>query len=142
MGTSTDAMLYFGIECGDEDPFGGKDIDGYDAQEQWNNEHGPARPANDDYRGPEWAAWRKAKEHWEETGDGIEVGYHCSGEYPMYYIALKAKHLRAWRGSPKEVPVDYLAVSAEQIGILHAFFEKHDVPWEEPKWRLASYWDR
>ena len=41
---------------------------------------------------------------WEnEHPSPITIGMHCSHEYPMYYVAIKASEVTAYRGHPKSL---------------------------------------
>lgn len=31
----------------------------------------------------------------------IKIGFHCSGDYPMYYVAIAASEVMAYRGDPQ-----------------------------------------
>jgi hypothetical protein len=139
MGVSTDAILFYGLEFGEEDPFGDGE-ERYEAEEAWNKEHGPKRPDSDDYQGAEWEAWRKERDAWNKTGVGINAGRHCSGEYPMYYIALKAHEYTAWRGTAIKIDPAKLEPTQEQEDALQEFCEKHNIKCENPGWFLVSYW--
>jgi hypothetical protein len=66
------------------------------------------------------------------------VDAHCSGEYPMFFIAAQGSVVTAWRGKPKSI--EALTVDPDWRSNLAAFCEKYGVPWEEPGWWLVSYW--
>lgn len=137
MGFSTDALLFFGIDYGDECPFADGDA-AYEAEQAWTAEYGPPKPGNtDDYHSTEWESWRRDKHEWEKTGTGITVSTHCSGDSPMYFVALTAFSWRACRGCPKEIDVA-ARPSEEQIAALRIFCQRHTLSWHEPRWLLAS----
>lgn len=142
MGTSTDGILFFGIDLGeDEDdsfPWQGEDWEDFAADKL-----GVSRPevpweGNED-------VFRK---YWKEKAEAIEaleceIGTHCSDSYPCYFVAPKKKVLVAARGYPLEVTKDFLDVDVRNTEIsesLKNFCELMEIPWQEPKWHLASYW--
>lgn len=68
---------------------------------------------------------------------GVEFVYHCSDRCPMYILA--AKHIEAYRGSPKAVDFtvpegadERLTWALDVLGITP--------PTERPQWLLASWW--
>lgn len=135
MSVSTDGMLFFGIVYGEGDV-----ENFYDATAEWNRSHQPTQPQGLDYSPPEWDAWRKLNRAWERNGNKIEQGNYCSGEYPMYYVALSRHHRQASRGDPLQVDPMKLIVTEHDVQILREFCEKAGLPWKDPKWWLASYW--
>lgn len=69
----------------------------------------------------------------------IEPGYHCSADYPMYYLAIKESELRAWRGSPKEV--NSLEVGDNWDKRIQDFCALKGIePQSECRWWLVSLW--
>jgi hypothetical protein len=61
----------------------------------------------------DWEAegyWQR--KHAAELEMGIDIAYHCSYEYPMYILAIKAKQgeHRAYRGSPIYIEADTLNI--------------------------------
>jgi len=80
-------------------------------------------------------------EKWgDDTKDfPVELITHCSGEYPMYIIALKNTHVWANRGYPQvieELPI----INIGTIVVARRWCEANDIEWQEPKWLLCSYW--
>jgi hypothetical protein len=112
MGVSTDGILFYGIPV-EEDSDVHERINDKDTSEGT-----IARLRN-----------------YGESDMGISIGTHCSGEYPMYYIY--ACDQTASRGSAVEVDFE---VKSSWDRNLRAFCKKHNVPWEQPKWWLVSYW--
>lgn len=116
MGVSTDAILIYGIDFG-EDP------------------ESPLFEYNDE-----------TGEHlaYDLTKDGpLEYVRHCSGDYPMHIIGLKSAHYEAARGYPTtfdRLPENGAVITVEDYEALRLFCEKHNLPYSEPKWLLCSMW--
>jgi hypothetical protein len=138
MGLSSDAILFYGLELGEDSPFIGQDVD--DIETSWNNEHGcPEPPDSKDYRGAEWKAWRKEKDEWEKTGNGIRVGCHCCDGDPIEYVTLMAHEYTAFRGHAEKVDPAKLEPTQEQKDSLLEFCEKYGIDCSEPGWFLVSW---
>jgi hypothetical protein len=146
MGTSTDAILFYGVLLGDEDT-------------EWDQ---PAWWTEADDEFPEWEkqyaklhgvtyVWDEATE--ESNYDDVlkkaheslcEVDYHCSSEYPMYYVGVKASEVSANRGYPQRLD----GHPASMIGLqwdlwdeqLKQFCEEMELPYDNPGWYLVSIW--
>ena len=146
MGVSTNGILYFGIELGDEedvcfpwDDFVDKDndiyVDDYIAMKLGVTEPDVPYEGNEALFSKCWEDKRKAIK-----ATGCEVNYHGSSACVMYYVTLTAKHLEARRGYPEAVTEEFLKVTDEQKEQLKKFCAIIGVEWKEPKWMLASYW--
>lgn len=69
-----------------------------------------------------------------ETECGVGIGSHCSDSYPMFY--LYAQKQIAARGYPIDVDVK---IDGEWNKSIREFCKKYKIPWEKPRWCLASY---
>jgi hypothetical protein len=146
MGQSTDGILFYGFPI-EEDTANGNVIAGLSPEGDE-----PERPENldadvdYDYSDQD-TIWAKKfglkggyKEVWkhQETYP-VTIGRHCSGDYPMYYVAIKESELTANRGYPQEVKS--LEVN---LAWKHQLIEFCKVYGLEPPakfgWYLASYW--
>lgn len=117
MGQSTDALLMYGIRLTDE-----ADLE-YD--EEADEGSAAARLA--------WSG---------DDVDGVTIESHCSGEYPMYIIAIKATVIRAWLGHPKDIDPAKLVAQSEWADKLQAFVLKYKLPTEgQMGWIMASNWN-
>jgi hypothetical protein len=114
MGTSTDAMLFWGF-CVDPDE---GELSG-DWEDQWYNER-----------------YNELKALQEKFGCELEI--HCHADSPVFVFTPKASFKRAWRGSTVEVTS--LDVDPTWRANLQAFTEALGIKFQEPKWLLASYW--
>lgn len=66
----------------------------------------------------------------------IELSYYCHRDCPVYYVSIgtyKARH-----GYSSEI--DKLDKILNEEAILKDFCHKMDIPYQDPKWLLASYW--
>lgn len=65
---------------------------------------------------------------------------YCSGEYPMYILAVPGTLKSAYRGSPKSFTLDELQVDEEASKKLIAFCEEYGLEGESAiGWKLTSY---
>jgi hypothetical protein len=119
MGISTDAILYFGLEAGDEDNLP------------------PALEASlqdDDIELDEWLEARMKDEPL------LELSTHCCGEFPMYYVCVKRLHYTADRGNPEDIPFSLGLPTEDEVAALGRVRKALGIPeYELNKWRLASY---
>jgi len=146
MGQSTDAILFYGYCFEEGAELLAEEFDG-DWGEAYARKMGLNRPAEPypEKNGP-GAEEIKAKyaAYWEAKRDlvaksGAKIGYHCSGDYPIPYVAICASEIRAHRGYEREVAS--LAVQPEWQAMFDEFCRVMDItPKGEPKWWLVSYW--
>jgi hypothetical protein len=129
MGVSTDGLVFFGFLI----------ADGSETHERIEREKraGPDGEPNPGTLG--WLVWMG-----DEDG-AVEIGTHCSGEYPMYFVAVKATVIRAWRGRPMDlsgrlIRTQGIYEEGEWCKLIRDFCARWDIPHEEPRWYLASYW--
>lgn len=83
MGVSTDAKLFYGFFI-KEDSREHEEIEQYDEDDEKSSPLGRLANIGD-------------------GDDGVFVGYHCSDQHPMYYIAIADSELVAWRGDPQNI---------------------------------------
>lgn len=98
----------------------------------------PTSTCKGSYTAAETAFWEKKRELVKKSG--CEVGYHCSGDCPMPYVAVSASEVTSHRGSMKEIKS--LDVKPEWDSLLADFCEKLGIKTEglKPSWWLVSYW--
>ena len=167
MGVSTNGILFYGYCWQDEDvklfrDEEGRDWPGYLAIKRGHKDPWDALPKRLHDRSASeyvhdydqrwrlidtWKAEHRAElDAWHslqnaiEQEFGVELGRHCSGEYPMPFLA--AKKYTARRGHPVPVDVADLAVDPEWTGKLDRWLSEMGVekPHPEPRWWLVSYW--
>ena len=141
MGQSTDGILVYGIDFGEDfdserfvDADGDQDFEGFIHLERG------VSPIMDvestTYRDARWNAQKEAVKNYP-----IELVKYCSGNYPMYVVAVPGTKIRASRGDAKIITPDRLRVTNEQETALKGWCEQHDIKWSQPHWLLCSVWD-
>ena len=143
MGVSTDGEISFGVvfEDGFEFPWRDDDFD-YELETWWKSINGFTEKYDGDYE-----AYRAKKDKfYAEYPLPVELVNYCSGEYPMYLLAVPGVGTSCSRGNPTDFnPLD-LTVTDEQKQALMDFINKYLADAElseeeiEPKWYLTSYW--
>lgn len=128
MGTSTDAILVYGIECGEEEP--PEFMDGYDDFDDYLNSLSGLPKYGEP--GHDFAAQRAYRDAFP-----VSMTLHCSYDYPMYILAVRGSETCASRGNAKQITS--LVVSEEKVAAFKEFCEKNGVE-GEPKWLLCSMW--
>lgn len=133
MGQSTDGILAFGVDFGEdiEMPWG-DDFEEYLHEEAsliWKS------GMSDEESSKYFAACRKV-----EAACPVEVVIHCSLDYPMYILAVRGTHTSASRGYPEAIDPKELIVQEEKIAAAKAWCEKLDIQWDNPQWLLCSLW--
>ena len=114
MSVSTDAILAYGIS------FDPEEDDGYDFDSDVVEEL------------EEQAA------KWKEP---VGLIMHCSDEQTMYIGASLEHLIIAARGFPKEVQMSTFQMNYKAVDkALRRFCDELDVPYQKPKWLLASDW--
>ena len=140
MSVSTDAILFFGIEFGEDCQISLDDGEYWDdLGDKWEKRH-IQRPTISGYSGPEWDEWRAKQKEFRTSGIGIYTGRHCSSDYPMYYVSLEAHRQSNPRGYVTEIDSSKMTPTQEQLDALTQFCEEHSIPWKTPGWKLVSYW--
>ena len=129
MGVSTDAILVFGIACGDEDEVPGFMLGFDDFNEYLNSISGLPEYGEE---GHSFDAQRKFSE-----SVPADMTLNCSYDYPMYILAVRGTEMRAWRGSPMEITS--LDVPVEKVEAFKAWVSERGIV-GEPKWLLCSLW--
>lgn len=153
MGMSTDAILVFGIDlcengyC-EEDitpPFlqvEDEDADELDFDDLLLRDAGlaPWGYDPDETKCEEYKVYSARREEARKLA-GVELVWHCSGDYQMYILAVAGTEKRASRGYAVEISTDVLLMNQlEGIDKLRAFCKRHNIPWVQPRWLLCSYW--
>lgn len=155
MGTSTNAYLYYGFDFYDPDEHEENEV--VHGEESWDDLYMTKigkgndsrlyedelykRPANDPERMAEEkkrdAYWERKKEEIQKLG-GIMIDSHCHHEHSVYFVC--AEFVSASRGNPVEVPDPLPTPDKDKIERMREFCKIMGIEWQEPSWRLASYW--
>jgi hypothetical protein len=70
----------------------------------------------------------------------VKIVNYCSGDHPMYILAVPDRGFSARRGYPEQVP-GVLTVSESEERALLDFCKEHDIEFTDgPAWFLSSYW--
>lgn len=144
MGVSTDAILFYGIPLEEDTPAyltrGKLSIsdDHYEINEDWKHLKRPPEPESDDIHNAEWDVWREQIRDCEESIQHVEIGIHCSLDYPMYY--LHGRQFMAYRGDVDEIDPAKLITTPEEDAVIREFCEQYGIPYKQPKWYLVSCW--
>ncbi len=75
--------------------------------------------------------------------DGVVLVEHCSDECPEHILAIEGTETTAYRGYPKDIPSDALAVGEGWAEEIASFVQKYGLAEAvegEPRWLLCSYW--
>lgn len=143
MGVSTDAIIAFGFDLGEELPESLEqllsDADG-EIDEALAADMGLTLP---NYDAVGYEAWSAARD--EATAQlKIDLISHCSGDYPMYFLAVRGSDKKARRGFPTALCFQNLGSDEFQsngsIDALRSFCERHSIEWQEPQWYIFSMW--
>jgi len=145
MGVSTDAILCWGIDLGEETPWADKAEElGFDTDDL------------EDFFAFVFCGVEKPKEAWVADGEnesysaywkakrealkayGVELVTHCSYDYPMHILAISASETRANRGDPQTITS--LDVNPEWSPKLKEACEKLGIDPEDGQWVLCSLW--
>ena len=72
----------------------------------------------------------------------IDLIEHCSAEYPMYFLAVRGSAKTANRGFPKALDDEDLDASKFHEGgdAMYKFCTKHGIEWQAPQWHIFSMW--
>jgi len=158
MGQSTNGQLCYGIvfDEGFEFPWTNFDGDGGELEDWWIEvAHGYKPPfecfdEDGDYlpgfkthdpRVDEYFSHRRAFKNAHPL-PVVEVNY-CSGDYPMYILAVPQSCRSNYRGDPKSIDPAQLVVTADQVNLLLDFCKTHGIELtaeQSPQWWLSSYW--
>jgi len=143
MGTSTDGILAYGYDLGDDFGF------------EYDDKNRPAWMDNDDesYAETAWRMLLNANGFTETYGDGhanyfrreraaeealgLKLVFYCSGEASMYILAVK--EIRAHRGEALTIDLSVPGNANERLQwALDVLGVKPKA--DKPQWLLASYW--
>lgn len=149
MGQSTDGIIFFGFNLGSSDDgfsldeLWGVGVDDADWEAEYAKRKGILPPSEEYDDSPE--VQKKHHDYWEVkrklvAAEPCSIDFHCSGDYPVYYVSIKRTQKRARRGYPEELTVTDFNVRDSEVQQLKEFCEFMGIEWQEPKWWLASLW--
>lgn len=126
MGISTDAILFYGIDLGDD--FTEK-INSKKILKEWEEYE-----EDEDEDGDFYSFIENLIEKLELKN--IKIGYHCSDSCKMYY--LSSIDFTASRGNPENIELKELINPPDLINF-KKLLDILEIK-EEPKWNLVSWW--
>lgn len=127
MGVSTNGMLYFGFQIGDEDE-----------KPEW-------LEGFDDFDDFLVAKAGLSDAPYEDRAKVIhecpaDLHTFCSYDYPMHILGLRSAGYVVHRGYTVEIDPAKLAIDQSKIDALKAWCAANGIKWQEPKWLLCSLW--
>jgi hypothetical protein len=148
MSTSTDGILAYGFDLGEDYGFDWDDetprpewIDSEEYESAENTllvANGFTEPEPDfDTDRDGWLAWSNRRDEAKKTL-GVELVMHCSDSCTMWL--LTAKHFEASRGYPVEVDMDLPENADERLAWAVDVLGLTKFKGAKPKWLLASWW--
>ena len=120
MGVSTDAILFYGFTFYDQDAGAPEGFEHLEAADK------DARMFH----------------NWSTDSKHVEIGTHCSNGSPMHFVCVKEPGWVARRGYAVEVDPEAVSAMTRPLWDMQIkmFCEEHNIPFQQPKWFLASYW--
>lgn len=129
MGVSSDGLLVFGIDLGEELPEFLEDFDG-EFDSFVDSLNGLPQYGELDHD------WNKTWEFRQKFP--VDLVLYCSYDYPMYILAIRNYEYHVSRGYTEEILCEDLKVPQELINEFKAFCQSWNIEYKEPKWLLAS----
>lgn len=152
MGVSTDGIICYGIKFDEEYGFPWNDDD-IDIEDWWRVVSGfaPSVEIYDEQGGyingtrPDGSVIDRYYEElrkWDKENPlPVQEVNYCSGDYPLYILAIPGTVKRASRGFPEAFRPEELLFPEDARQALIDFCDKYSIDYEdEPQWYLASYW--
>jgi hypothetical protein len=141
LSVSTDAILFYGIPLEEDTPVSlegvvGSVANNHEINDDWAHLKHPPEPKSADYQNAEWDTWREQLNDYEKSIQHVEIGIHCSLDYPMYY--LHGRQFIAYRGDVDEIDPAQLITTPEEDAVIREFCERYGIPYKQPKWYLVS----
>ena len=146
MGVSTDGQICLGIVFDEDYEFPWEDED---IKVWWEEVRGYEKPFEiyDDSGRKLGVTQDQVNEYhqhsrdWQEANPlPVELVNYCSGDYPMYILAVPSSVINASRGFPVEISPD-LTIKQEELEPFISFTREYLPELSlEVRWYLSSYW--
>jgi len=150
MGQSTNGQICYGIMFEEDTEFPWDDVGEedwwlnvkgfrhsfqlFDASGNYLNGVEPTEEQSDIY-------WGERSKFLEDNPLPVSLVNYCSGECPMWIIAVPDTVRYNYRGYPKAFNPSDLTVADQSVAALLDFCKQYDIPIDsEPAWYLSSYW--
>ena len=133
MGLSTDAIVAFGFDLGEDFEFDGYNPEDYD---DGMSEYFDRLIGIKEWQSEGWVSFEVDEEI--RKAAPVELVLHCSYDYPMYFLAVRGTVTESNRGYPVEfVPQ---TIDQEQLDEFKSWCDKHNIelPEDAPKWYVFS----
>jgi hypothetical protein len=127
MGVSSDGILVYGVDLGEEIPAFLEEYDG-DFNEYLENRSGLPKYGETGHDFGKHNEYPKAFP--------IDLTSYCSYEYPMHILSVRGTEHRAYRGYT--VPIKSLDVPRDKVAELISFCAEVGIENPEPSWLLVS----
>lgn len=154
MGVSTNGQICYGVILDEEEEYPWQEFDD-DIDEWWTcgilgfkHSFEMFTPEGNWIGGKEWPREERDK-YYQEKRDfeqanpklPVELVNYCSGDYPMWILAIPDTCNSARRGYPESFnPADLIVTDEQKQGLIE-FCEKYGIKYQiEPSWYLSSYW--
>lgn len=140
MGQSTNAILAFGFDLGEELPESLQIAMEEDEDFEW--DRFLAEDSGVIY--PDYGAYNVHGEYAQAEKEAlakvhIQVILHCSYDYPMYFLSIRGTEQTACRGYPRTIDTAMQGIG-DQRQALKDFCTKHGIEYKEPQWYIFSMW--
>lgn len=139
MGQSTDAIIAFGFDLGEDV----SDIEAFaeaedheDGLQGFFDEMIDIKP----YKTEGWISFDEDRRIRAEAP--VALIRHCSADYPMYFLAVPGTEQRASRGSPVDLEKRLPEISSGQLSAFISWCMKYEIelPRSGPSWHIFSDW--
>jgi hypothetical protein len=140
MGSDPRAILYYGIKLGNEDPMDGEEENDYHgANDAWAKLNRPKEPdRRQDYRGPQWDAWREALKAYEDSPIHVEIDWSGSDYGQSFYVHCPCLEKKVeWEHQLDLGRGDVLKPNLEADQYIKDFCDKFGIEYKTPTWHLA-----
>lgn len=155
MSVTTNGQICFGIPFGERDDFPWQDDEWEgDIDEWWMRSVCGWKPSKElyapdgDYIDGRVPSDQEIDDHYREQREfakrnplPVQMVNTCSGDYPMWIIAVADVGISASRGYPAMFDPAGLSVTDDQVEALAGFCKRFGLVGEgDPGWYLSSYW--
>lgn len=135
MGQSTDALIAFGVDHGEDANFPWGD----DIEVWWAKRNGIEEPTSpyEENKEAYRVYWREKHESMKTCP--VELVRHCSQECPMWILAVPGTLRRANRGYPQNIGSSHMVDEDKRVAFVR-FCNEHKISLEGIGWLLFSDW--
>lgn len=139
MGVSTNAILAYGFDLGEDCPWPYNDDD---EQEDWIGGLLGLKEPQEEFDKDNEEVMKKYNEYWDARRNaldelGVYIDIHCSCDCPMYAVIVTESEHHAHRGYPKKVDLMWWAGWDDK---LRKFCKLTGIEYQKPSWMLYSLW--